>query len=116
MYNLSFDTRILSTIKDIELTGGNITLDALCSKSKLSSKQLERLFIIHVGLTPKKFTRIVRFFHIHRKLSHEGIANLCYKVLQHGYYDQAHFNREYKLLTGLTPTSEIMSIFYNTKD
>ena len=31
-----------------------------------------------------------------------------------GYFDQAHFNRDFKKLTGLTPSSKLMSILYNT--
>ncbi len=114
--DIGFDERVLSAIKDIESSGGNITMDILCKKNRLSIKQLGRLFIFNIGLTPKKFARIIRFFHTHKYLTKEGIENLCNKVLEKGYYDQAHFNREYKLLTGLTPTGEAMSIFYNTKE
>ncbi len=114
--DISFDERIIRAVQLIESSGGNISIDELCKKTKLGKKQLERLFTSYIGLTPKKFARIIRFFHTHKHLTEKGIANLCSKVLKHGYYDQAHFNREYKLLTGLTPTSETMSIFYNTKE
>jgi len=114
--DINFDKRIIRAVQMIKSNGGNISIDELCKKTKLGNKQLERLFTIHVGLTPKKFARIIRFFHTHKHLTKEGITNLCAKVLKHGYYDQAHFNREYKLLTGLNPTSETMSIFYNTKE
>ncbi len=112
---IEFDKRIIKSVNLIELNGGNITIENLCEETKLSQKHLERLFKTHIGLTPKKFSRIIRFFQTHKHLTKEGMKNLCSKILEKGYYDQAHFNHEYKLLTGLTPTHEIMSIFYNTK-
>ena len=114
--SIKFDKHILKAVSMIETSGGNISIEKLCEEIKINQKQLERLFIIHVGLTPKKFARIIRFFHTHKHLTKKGMANLCSKVLEKGYYDQSHFNREYKLLTGLTPTHETMSIFYNTKE
>ena len=110
---ISFDNRILKAVYQISSNDGNISMDLLCQKVHLGKKQLERLFAYHVGVTPKKFARFIRFFHTHKYLTKEGISNLCGKVLEKGYYDQAHFNREYKTLTGLNPTSEVMSIFYN---
>ncbi len=114
--DIDFDSRVLKAVCQISSKGGNISIDLLCQKTQLSQKHLERLFAYHVGLTPKKFARIIRFFYTHKHLSKEGIANLCAKVLEKGYYDQAHFNREYKMLTCLNPTGEVMSIFYNTKE
>jgi AraC-like DNA-binding protein len=108
------EKRILDAMEQIRESGGNIAMQALSEKSELSIKQLERLFVKHVGLTPKRFARIIRFLYTHQDLTQEGIVDLCSKVLERGYYDQAHFNREYKRLTGLTPTHDTMSIFYNT--
>ncbi|MCH9812595.1 MAG: helix-turn-helix domain-containing protein [Epsilonproteobacteria bacterium] len=113
--SVTFDMRILDLVEMIVLSGGSIEMEALEEQCGLSSRQIERLFHFHVGLTPKKFARIMRFFDTHKYLTKEGIDNLCLKVLHKGYYDQAHFNREYKALTGIHPTSEVMSIFYNTK-
>jgi len=110
------DERIMIATQMINAQGGKIDIDTLCSTQKLSQKQLERLFVKQVGTTPKKFARYIRFIQTHKHLSNVGLDDLCMKVLEKGYYDQAHFNREYKALTGLTPTSEAMSIFYNTDD
>ena len=108
------DKRVILAIEEIAFHGGNISIEELCQKVELSQKQLGRLFVSKVGLTPKKFARVIRFYHTHRHLSQEGLSDLCGKVIELGYYDQAHFNREYKMLTGLNPSSLLMSIFYNT--
>jgi AraC-like DNA-binding protein len=67
-----------------------------------------------VGLSPKQFANISRFLSIHRAMSQKGLSDLIFLVLEFNYYDQPHFNREYKRITGLTPTSEVMSCFYKT--
>lgn len=108
------DARILAAIEMIVIRSGDIDINLVSEHIGISSRQLERLFRAQVGLTPKRFARTIRFFHTHKYLTKEGIDDLCFKVLEKGYYDQAHFNREYKALTGLKPTSEVMSIFYNT--
>ena len=110
------DERIMIATQTISAQGGQIDIEHLSATYQLSQKQLERLFVKHVGTTPKRFARFIRFIQTHKHLTKEGLDNLCIKVLEKGYYDQAHFNREYKSLTGLTPTSEAMSIFYNTKE
>jgi len=97
-------------------SGGNSSIEMLCIEASISQKQAERLFVKRVGLTPKKFARVIRFFHTHKHLSKEGMDDLCIKVLDKGYYDQAHFNREYKAFTGYHPSSDTMSILYNTKE
>jgi AraC-like DNA-binding protein len=111
---ITVEQRVLEMMEQIRESGGNASMQVLSDSSELSIKQLERLFVKHVGVTPKRFARIIRFSYTHKDLSQEGIVNLCSKVLERGYYDQAHFNREYKRLTGYTPTHDTMSIFYNT--
>ncbi|XLQ19644.1 MAG: DUF6597 domain-containing transcriptional factor [Candidatus Moraniibacteriota bacterium] len=98
----------------IDLTDNpNMMIDKLSSIYGLSSKNLERVFSKKMGLTPKKFARIMRFQKAHKKISKEGLENLITVALSSGYFDQAHFNRDYKKLTGNNPSNETMSILYN---
>ncbi len=105
---------ILEATKIIKFSYGNITVRDLCKKLGIHQKKLERLFVSCVGITPKKFCKIVRFYNTHTTLSKDGIENLAQKVLEKGYFDQAHFNKDFKKLTGVTPSSKLMSILYNT--
>lgn len=90
------------------------TLIAECAEEYgYSIKNLQRLFHKRIGLTPKKFARIMRFQKAHKQLSKEGLKQLVMIALTSGYFDQAHFNREYKALAGCHPGSETMSILYN---
>ncbi len=92
-----------------------ISMNDLSLKNHISIKSMERIFNKRIGLSPKKFARIMRFQKAHKKISNEGLINLVSVALSSGYFDQAHFNREYKKLVGCNPNSETMSILYNTK-
>ena len=61
-----------------------------------------RRFREHVGLPPKALARILRFERAAERL--RGGADLSDAALDSGYYDQAHFNRDFKAFAGVTPT------------
>jgi AraC-like DNA-binding protein len=110
----SIDALILNTLELIHLSHGNVLVSDCADTLKVHPKKLERLFVRYVGVTVKKFSKIIRFHDIHSVLREEGLDDLTQKVLDKGYFDQAHFNRDFKKLTGLTPSSKLMSILYNT--
>lgn len=72
----------------------------------LSRKQFERLFDTFVGITPKHYTRIVRFQRALRymQLQTDGI-NHARTACESGYADQSHMIREFKRLCGYTPAA-----------
>ena len=108
------DETLLKTLKLIEQSYGNMSVSDLVNNVEVHSKKLERLFVQYLGVSVKKFSKIVRFGEMHKVLSEEGMENLVHEVLDKGYFDQAHFNRDFKKLTGVHPSSKLMSILYNT--
>jgi AraC-like DNA-binding protein len=108
------DERLLKTLELIELSYGNMSVLDLANSVEVHPKKLERLFVQSLGVSVKKFSKIIRFYEIHKVLREEGMENLVQKVLDKGYFDQAHFNRDFKKLTGVNPSSKLMSILYNT--
>lgn len=108
------DELLLKTLKLIQASYGNTSVSNCAVELEIHPKKLERLFIKYVGVSVKKYSKIIRFYAIHSILREEGLENLTQKVLDKGYFDQAHFNRDFKKLTGHAPTSELMSILYNT--
>ena len=108
------DESLLNTLDLIHSYHGNTSVDDCAVRLKIHPKKLERLFIKYLGVSVKKFSKIIRFHDIHSVLREEGLDDLTQKVLDKGYFDQAHFNRDFKKLTGLTPSSKLMSILYNT--
>ncbi|MFV1884637.1 MAG: AraC family transcriptional regulator [Balneola sp.] len=70
----------------------------------LSPRQLRRIFNFHIGTTPKAFSNVVRFQYIlNSKPSIESLKRnkLYFDV---GFFDQAHFIKNFKLFYGVTPS------------
>lgn len=67
---------------------------------QVSSRHLRRLFSENIGLSPKEFSKILRFQTVLRNWKEGG--NL---EIGEGFYDQSHFIRDWKKFTGLTPSS-----------
>jgi AraC-like DNA-binding protein len=70
----------------------------------ISSRYLQKLFIQFTGLSPKLYFKINRF---QRSLVMAGAKDqtLTSIAYQSGYFDQSHFIRDFKLFTGLPPSS-----------
>ena len=84
--------------------------DHQCADFGVSARQLRRLTQHHLGLSPKDFSRIVRFQQVLRAMKSNHNAAVW---LDH-YYDQPHFIREFKKLTGHTPRAfRNLSVLYN---
>lgn len=73
----------------------------------LSQRQLRRYFEYYVGDTAKTFSQVVRFQNIlNGKPSAKSLRqNKIY--FDFGYYDQAHFIKEFKNFYGVTPTKAL---------
>lgn len=87
------------------IEGGKLrSLAALTDDLGISPKRLIALFREQVGMLPKAYWRVRRLQSAMRRLTepHLGLAALA---LELGYADQAHFNREFKAFTHLTPAA-----------
>jgi AraC-like DNA-binding protein len=89
----------------VERTWGRTTVRELAAEVGIGVRQLERLFAVGVGLSPKEACRVARFRHALRLL-HEG-PGLAWTRLAFacGYHDQAHFIREFRSMAGVTPSA-----------
>lgn len=70
----------------------------------VSTRQLRRVFNYYIGTTPKTFSKVVRFQHIlNAKPSTQSLkkSKVFYDT---GFYDQAHFIKDFKNFYGVTPT------------
>ena len=88
----------------VRQASGRTRIDALAGKLNISARRLERHFLEHVGMTPKLFSRLVRFDRAVRDLTGRGTTSWSQFALAHGYTDQAHFINEFREFAGVTPT------------
>ena len=85
----------------IRQAGGNVKMAALAEKLNISQSRFEKRFRKVVGASPKKFASLVR---LRQLLAHpEEGRNYTAKALDAGYFDQAHFIKDFKSFTGETP-------------
>ncbi len=86
-------------VRQIVKNHGIISIEKLAKKLDVSRRQFERKFLDSIGLTPKFYSRIIRFEStlLYPSTSITDIA------LSHGYADQAHFIREFREFSGMSP-------------
>jgi len=87
----------------VRTAGGQKRMDVLADETNLSVRQLERVFREHVGLSPKTYSRLVRFDGAARGIHARGTLSWTHFALTHGYGDQAHFINDFKEFAGVTP-------------
>jgi AraC-like DNA-binding protein len=81
---------------------GSSVTDVL-RESGLSHRRLLTLFSSDVGLSPKRFCRILRFQGVHAAAQRTGQIDWTDLALSCGFYDQPHLANEFRRLSGLTP-------------
>ncbi|MGW2309691.1 helix-turn-helix domain-containing protein [Actinomadura luteofluorescens] len=88
----------------LETSHGAVPVGALADAAGVSGNHLAVQFKSHVGVTPKRVARIYRFARL--ILSVDALRPVDWSNLAHmaGYFDHAHFSREFKDFTGHTPT------------
>lgn len=84
-------------------SGGAASISALSRDLGISNRYLERLFVRKVGVSPKFFARVIRFQRIFAALSGDVFPPLTELAQRAGYFDQSHFIRDFRALSGLTP-------------
>jgi len=94
---------IKSGVALINQSKGQISTSNLSDKMAVSGKSLERKFSFFLGKTPKQFIKIVRFQEVIRSLTANQTKSLTGIALENGYFDQAHFIKDFKSLSGYTP-------------
>jgi AraC-like DNA-binding protein len=85
-------------------TRGRARIDALAERAGLGPRQFQRQFTRQVGLSPKLYARTVRFeaaLTMHRHAPARSWTDIVHEA---GYFDQAHFVRECRELTGAPPS------------
>lgn len=80
-----------------------LRVDDLSAHFSLSKRTLQRLFRQYVGVTPKWVIGRYRLQEAADLLSADPAADSSALALALGYYDQAHFIKDFKAVIGVTP-------------
>ncbi|TMN33668.1 response regulator transcription factor [Pseudoalteromonas sp. S2755] len=93
---------VKTTVDIIFAQNGDISVNAITKSNLNNRRQLERKFLDLVGISPKHLSKLVRLqsaltLLINRE---DNLTNIAYKS---NYYDQSHFIKDFKALTGVSP-------------
>ena len=69
----------------------------------LSENYIHKLFIKKMGISFKPYARIVRIDNIIAEIYSNNIHDWIEILIRYGYFDQAHFIKDFKSITGKTP-------------
>jgi len=95
---------IYATVEKIFASNGMVSVAAICKENGCSERQLERMFRKYIGLSPKLYSRIIRFASIFQVAQGRKEINGCELGLASGYYDQSHFIKNFKAFAGEGPS------------
>jgi AraC-like DNA-binding protein len=86
----------------MQLAVHQTTLHDVACKLNVSERHLRRAFSEVVGLSPKRYARMVRFKRAVARAS-DGAAVWSAIAAESGYFDQAHMCADFQDLVGITP-------------
>lgn len=88
---------------------GQVVISDLAREVGWSHKHFVSQFNEQIGLTPKVMARVLRFGRAASLLETSERGRLADIALACGYYDQAHFTRDFRAFAGVSPTELLAS-------
>ncbi|MFD2370665.1 helix-turn-helix domain-containing protein [Brevibacillus sp. GCM10020057] len=94
-------------LQKIYQSKGSVTVDELADDVGFSSRYIRKKFVETLGLSPKQYSRITRFQNtLSSMMSRPAATGAIASEL--GYYDQAHFIKDFKHFSLFTPMQILM--------
>jgi len=101
----AIDPRVRKAVLLIEQTCDQVlSIDEIAQRVHLSARQLERLFVRDLGMTPSVFGEKFRLARA-RQLLHTATEPLYAVALKCGYKNQSHFASRFRAEFGVSPSS-----------
>ncbi len=97
------DNVIKSTIDTILNANGQFSVNELSEQNNINRRQLTRKFSSAIGLSPKQLSKTIRIQNTLKKLLSNEVKSFTDLAYENEYFDQAHFIKDFKEFTGLTP-------------
>jgi len=95
------DQLINHAMQQIRSANGNIKIRNLAASMAISIDPFEKRFRRVAGISPKQFADTIRLRSLIKQYS--ALENLTGIALEAGYFDQAHFIKDFRTFTGLAP-------------
>lgn len=116
----TIDRIIKSTVETMLTANGQLSVAELSKQGNINRRQLERKFSSAIGLSPKQLSKTIRLQTTLKMLINKKFTSLTALAYEGEYYDQAHFIKDFREFTGLTPKEfygnnlKMSALFYGT--
>ena len=97
--------RIARIVDDISTDRSITSVEQLLDRCLLEKRPLQRLFNEYVGVGPKWVINRYRLHEAIERLAEQAPLNWTELALELGYFDQAHFIRDFKAMVGRSPVA-----------
>jgi len=108
------DDVVAAMVARIRETHGAVAIETLAASHGLGMRTLQRRFAQQVGLSPKRFARIVRFHRVCLAWQ-ETPETLARVAADSGYCDESHLIRDFRAFVGTPPATFLAALPEFTK-
>lgn len=96
--------RVLDVVETVLADRSLLRVDQVAERTGLSRRALERLFARYVGVGPKWVLARYRMHDVVTALDDGWAGSLADLAAAYGWFDQAHFGRDFAALVGVAPS------------
>lgn len=99
----TIDKVVKMTIEALLLTNGSAPIITILKGDQSKRRQLERKFSKQIGVSPKQLGKVIRMQTALKMLLDQKKNSFTSIAYESGYYDQAHFIKDFREFTGTSP-------------
>ncbi|QAA32351.1 helix-turn-helix domain-containing protein [Clostridium manihotivorum] len=97
------NNNLMNAVYKILQSKGTASISEILNFTTISQRQLERLFLEYVGVSPKKLSGLIRYQYLWQDIIRGNSISIQDLVSKYAYVDQAHLLRDFKKYHTMTP-------------
>lgn len=101
--------KVSESLNELNRSRGLLRINEI-SRDDAAYKRLQRTFNEYIGISPKLYSRMLRFDDIHNTLRKSSCVDWMDIVSKFNFHDQSHLIKEFKFFTNLTPSDFLSNI------
>ncbi|WP_234124010.1 helix-turn-helix domain-containing protein [Clostridium hydrogenum] len=101
------NNNVMNAVYKIMKSRGTSSILEISEFGAVSKRQLERLFLEYVGVSPKKLSGLIRYQYLWQDILKDKNGDMQDFVCKYGYTDQAHLLKDFKKYHTMTPSEAI---------